>query len=66
MKFVFWLALTLTLSPNEREQPLSVSGFANTRPANPVARISVRRRLILSFSPSPIGWERVAEGRVRD
>ena len=38
------LALILTFSPREKEQPLCVSGFANTCPANPV---SVRRRTIL-------------------
>ena len=47
MKFVFWLALILTFSPGEKEQPLCVSGSADTCPTNPVARISVRRRTIL-------------------
>ena len=47
MKFVFWLALTLALSPGERGQLLCVSGLANTGLANPVARISVRRRTTL-------------------
>jgi len=35
------------LLPREKEQPLAVSGFANTSPANPAARISLRRRTIL-------------------
>jgi hypothetical protein len=47
MKFVFWLALILAFSPGEKEQPLLVSAFAKTRPASPVARISVRPKTIL-------------------
>ena len=47
MKMVVRLALILTFSPGEKEQPLFISGFANTCPANPAARISVRRITIL-------------------
>jgi hypothetical protein len=36
-KLVFWSALTLTLSPWEREWPSRVFGFLNDRPANPVS-----------------------------
>ena len=36
-KFVLTLALILTFSPGEKEQTLSVFGFANTCPATPVA-----------------------------
>jgi len=45
--FVETLALILTFSPGEKEQPLSDFRFANGRPANPAAGISVRRRMIL-------------------
>jgi hypothetical protein len=40
------LALILTFSPGEKEQPLWLSGFADDRPANPAVRISVRPRTI--------------------
>jgi len=40
MEMVLTLALILTFSTGEKEQRLSVSGFSNTCPANPVARIS--------------------------
>jgi hypothetical protein len=43
-KMVCWLALILTFSPGEKEQPLCVSGHADGRPANPMAAIQVRRR----------------------
>jgi len=46
MKFDFWLALILTFSPREKEQPLWRSGCANIS-SNPPARISVRLRTIL-------------------
>ena len=65
-RMVVTLALILTFSPGEKEQRSRLSGFADDRPANPVAGSSVRRRKILPLCPSPIGWERVAEGRVRD
>jgi hypothetical protein len=54
------LALILTFSPEEKEQHTHVSGFADDRPANPVAAIRERRRTILLL----LG-ERVAEGRVK-
>jgi hypothetical protein len=47
MEMVLRLALILTFSPEEKEQRARVSGFANTCPANPVARISARRKTIL-------------------
>jgi len=37
-RMCFWLALILTFSPGEKEQPLCVSGFANDCQANPAAR----------------------------
>jgi hypothetical protein len=42
-ELVVTLALILAFSPEEKEQALAVSGFAHTCPANPVARMSVRR-----------------------
>ena len=36
-KFVLTLALNLTFSPGEKEQQSHISGFADERPANPVA-----------------------------
>jgi len=50
----------------EKEQRSHRSGFADNRPANPVAGFRVRRQVILPLCPSPSGWERVAAGRVRD
>ena len=38
MKLVLTFALTLTLSPGEREQPSCFSGLANGCPGKPVAR----------------------------
>ena len=46
-KLVLTLALTLTLSPKEREQPVRVSVFPADRPANPVAGFSKARRMFL-------------------
>jgi hypothetical protein len=43
MKFVATLALTLTLSPEKKEQPAHVSVFSVNRPANPVADFSKAR-----------------------
>ena len=44
---VFRLALILTFSPGEKEQPWSISGIADDGPANPVAGFQVSRRTIL-------------------
>ena len=49
---VVTLALILTFSPGEKEQRSQLSGFADNRPANPVAGFRVRRREIL---PLPRG-----------
>lgn len=43
VRMVQTLALILAFSPEEKEQPSSVFRFASGRPANPVARIRVRR-----------------------
>jgi hypothetical protein len=43
MKFVMTIALTLTLSPEEREKPAHVSVLLDDRPANPVAGFSEAR-----------------------
>ncbi len=42
-ELVLNLALTLTLSPEEREQPSSVFAFPIDRPANPVAGFAEAR-----------------------
>jgi len=55
---VFWLALILTFSPGEKEQPSFVFRFAEGRPANPVAGFPVRRRKILPL----LGGEGRGEG----
>ncbi len=52
MKFVFWLAVNLTFSPGEKEQPLCVSGFCEYLSDKSVARISMRRKAIPLLSPS--------------
>jgi hypothetical protein len=44
---VFWLALILTFSPEEKEQRWAFRGFATECPANPIAAFSNRRRMIL-------------------
>ncbi len=54
-------ALNLTFSPGEKEQQPHVSGFADERPANPVARIF---RKAASGSPSPGGEGRGEDGRL--
>jgi len=55
MKMVVTLALILTFSPREKEQRSHFSGFADNRPANPVAVSRVRRRVILPL-PGGEGW----------
>jgi len=52
------LALILTFSPGEKEEPLSVFRFVDDRPANSVAGFSVRRRKILPL----LGGEGRGEG----
>ena len=47
MRMVGTLDLILTFSPGEKEQRLQLSGFADHRPANPVAGFRVRRRMML-------------------
>jgi hypothetical protein len=47
MKMVVTLALILTFSPGEKEQRSHRSGFADNRPADPVAGFRVRRQVIL-------------------
>ncbi len=51
MKMVVTLALILTFSPEEKEQPLSVSGLANDCPASPAARHFNKRGEGFSLSP---------------
>jgi hypothetical protein len=58
---VFWLALILTFSPEEKEQNSHVSGFADDRVANPIARISVRRRTILLLLGEKAGMREVVK-----
>ena len=63
MKCGSTFALTLTLSPEEREQQLSAFRFSDAHPANPVVGIRQRRRTIL---PLPAGEGRgEGEPRVR-
>jgi DNA-binding transcriptional regulator YiaG len=52
---VLTTALILAFSPQEKEQRLNASGFANDRPANPVADISKEAGNRFSLS-----WGRVA------
>jgi hypothetical protein len=54
---VVTLALILTFSPGEKEQRSHLSGFANSRPANPAAGFRVRRQVIL---PLPGGEGRAS------
>ena len=58
MRLVETLALILTFSPGEKEQPSPVSVFWDGCPANPVADSSVRRRKILPL----LGGEGRGEG----
>jgi hypothetical protein len=57
-KFALTLALILTFSPQEKEQPSLNSGFINDGSANPVMRIFKRTA---NDSPSP-GGEGRGEG----
>jgi hypothetical protein len=52
------LALILTFSPEKKEQRSHISGFADNRPANPVAGFRVRRQEILPL----LGGEGRGEG----
>jgi hypothetical protein len=52
VSFVWTPALILTFSPEEKEQRLHVSYFADERPANPVVRIF---KGLANDSPSPWG-----------
>jgi hypothetical protein len=54
------LALTLNPLPQERKSPLADYGFADDRPANPVAQIFKRTA---DGSPSPWGEGRVEGDR---
>jgi hypothetical protein len=58
MEMVVTLALILTFFPGEKEQRARVSGFADTCPANPVAREFQRdgKRFSLPLEESQKGW----------
>lgn len=50
MRFVLYVRPHLNPLPQERKQPLAAFGFADDRPANPVARFF---KLTADNSPSP-------------
>jgi len=45
MEFVLTLALILTFSPGEKEQPLCIPGFADDYRTNPAVRPLGKRKL---------------------
>jgi len=51
----FTTALILTFSPGEKERPAHAFGFADDRPANPVAGFSKRRRTFLPLRSAAEG-----------
>jgi hypothetical protein len=59
------IALNLTFSPRKRNSQHAFLFFGN-RPPHPVTGISKNAGNVEALScPSPIGWERVAAGRVK-
>jgi hypothetical protein len=62
---VLTLALTFYPLPQERKSPLDGSGFANDRPANPVAHFLKKRRTILPLRQRELG-ENVLRSRERE
>jgi hypothetical protein len=61
-KMCFTSALILAFSPGEKESQLNRIGFAEARPANPVADFSKRRRTFLLLFGEKAGMrEDVAE-----
>jgi hypothetical protein len=59
------LALILTFSPGEKEQPLHVARFTNKLPANPVANFSKMRRTILLLLGEKAGMREVVKTILR-
>jgi hypothetical protein len=55
------LALTPALSPEEKEQQMSVFRFANDRPAYPAAGFRLRRRKILLLLGEKAGMREVVK-----
>ena len=58
------LALILTFSPGEKEQPLSLFRFADDHPATPVKGFSVGRRAILLLLGEKAGMREVVANRL--